>query len=135
MDKLTVFEHLRACAEAAKTYVSGLVGELAQTTVGAVEELESTKADKPSSIPVTIPTSGWGSDTSAGYPKYFDIAVTGVTVKDRAEITIAPESLDTAKACGLCPTNQTLAGKIRVRAAEVPTSAIKVEYWLENGKE
>lgn len=135
MDKLTVFVHLRACAEAAKTYVSGLVGELAQTTVGAVEELESTKADKPSSIAVTIPTSGWGSDSSAGYPKYFDIVVTGVTVKDRAEITIAPESLNAAKACGLCPTNQTLAGKIRVRATKVPTSVIKVEYWLENGKE
>jgi hypothetical protein len=43
--------------------------------------------------------------------------------------------MDAAKACGLCPASQTLAGKIRVRATTVPTAAIVAEYWIENGKE
>ena len=45
MNKITVFEHLRACAEAAKNYASGLVGELAQTVTEAIGELESVKAN------------------------------------------------------------------------------------------
>lgn len=135
MGKVTVLEHLRAAAEAEKTFANGLVGELAQTVTEAITELESVKADKSSGVAVTIPTSGWSSDSNASYPKYYDIAVTGITASDRAEITIAPGSLDAAKACGICPTNETLAGKIRVRAASVPTVAISVEYWVENGKE
>lgn len=89
----------------------------------------------PTATPITIPTSGWQSDSTAGYPKYYDISVTGITAKDRAEITISHSSLDTAKTCGLCPTNETLAGKIRVRAASIPTAAISAEYWIMDGKE
>lgn len=90
---------------------------------------------KPSAASVTIPTTGWGSDSTAGYPAYYDITVAGVTVKDRANVTIAVGSLATAEACGMCPTNETLAGKIRIRAVSVPTAAISAEYWIEKGKE
>lgn len=136
MGKLTLTEHLKACAEAAKNFTNGLVGELAQSVTDALVELETVKADKPGSMEITIPTTGWTEDESiAAYPVYYDIAVEGVTANDRAAITIAPGSLGTAKTCGLCATNETMAGKIRVRAIQVPAEAISAEFWIEDGKE
>jgi len=61
--------------------------------------------------------------------------VNGVTAHDRATITIAPASIGTAASCKLCPTNETLAGKIRVRSVSVPAKSIAAEYWIEQGKE
>ena len=60
MGKLTLTEHLRACAEAAKSFTNGLVAELAQTVTDAMQEMESVKADKQASVSITIPTTGWG---------------------------------------------------------------------------
>ena len=136
MSKYALLESLRASAIASRNYVAGLIGDVAGTVADALEELWQAKADKTNAVAVTIPVSGWNEDaSSASYPYYYDIAVTGVTASDRAEITIAPGSLDTAKACGLCPTNETMAGKIRVRATSVPAAAIAAEYWLSDGKE
>lgn len=91
---------------------------------------------KGTSIAVTIPASGWSEDTAyADYPYCYDIAVSGITAKDRVGITIAPGSLATAVACKLCPTNNTMAGKIRIWAKAVPNAAISAEYWLDQGEE
>lgn len=136
MGKLILTEHLQACAEAAKDFTNGLVAQLAQTVTEAIQEMETVKADKPETVSVTIPTSGWGTDAaSENYPNYYDITVAGVTGKDRADIAIAPDSIEEAVSCGLCPTNQTAEGKIRVWAKTVPTAAISAEYWLVQGKE
>ena len=136
MSKYALLESLRASAIASRNYVAGLIGDVAGTVADALEELWQAKADKTNAVAVTIPVSGWNEDASStSYPYYYDIAVTGVTASDRAEITIAPGSLDTAKACGLCPTNETMAGKIRVRATSVPAAAIAAEYWISDGKE
>lgn len=136
MGKLTLTEHLQACAEAAKNFTNGLVAQLAQTVTEAMQEMESVKADKQDSVSITIPTTGWGVDeASESYPNYYDITVAGVTAKDRADIAIAPDSMDIAVACEMCPTNQTMAGKIRVWARTVPTDAIIAEYRLNQGKE
>ena len=135
MSKITVFEHLKACAEEARDYAGGLVAKLAKTATEAIEELEQAKADKSQSVAITIPATGWASDSGGDYPHYYDIAAEGVTANDRAAITIAPGSLGTAKTCGLCATNETMAGKIRVRAIQVPAEAISAEFWIEDGKE
>ncbi|MCB7043054.1 hypothetical protein [Flavonifractor plautii] len=135
MSKITVFEHLKACAEEARDYAGGLVAKLAKTATEAIEELEQAKADKAQSVAITIPATGWASDSGGDYPHYYDIAAEGVTANDRAAITIAPGSLGTAKTCGLCATNETMAGKIRVRAIQVPAEAISAEFWIEDGKE
>ncbi len=135
MGKMTVLGHLRACAEASRGFVAGLIGEVAGTVADALDTLDKEKADKLSATSFTIPATGWSSDTSvAEYPKYKDIAVAGVTAKDRATISITPGSMGTAKACGLCPASQTLAGKIRIRAAKVPAAAISAECWVEKGR-
>ena len=136
MGKMTRIEHLKACAEAAKRFTNGLVAELAQTVTDAMQEMEIVKADKQDSVSITIPTTGWGIDeASDSYPNYCDIPVAGVTAKDRVDIAIAPGSMDTAIDCGLCPTNETQAGKIRVWARTVPAGAISAEYRLSQGKE
>lgn len=135
MSKITVFEHLKACAEEARDYAGGLVAKLVKTATEAIEELEQAKADKAQSVAITIPATGWASDSGGDYPHYYDIAAEGVTANDRAAITIAPGSLGTAKTCGLCATNETMAGKIRVRAIQVPAEAISAEFWIEDGKE
>lgn len=134
MSKLALLQHIRASALTAKNFTSSLIAELAQTVSDAVGELAEIKADKTESISAAIPTTGWSSDSNTSYPNYYDIPVTGVTAQDRAEITLNPDSLEIAKACGLCPTNETLVGKIRVRASGVPTSALNIEYWIEKGR-
>ena len=50
MGKVTLTEHLKACAEAAKNFTNGLIGQLAQTVTEALEEFETVKADKPGSV-------------------------------------------------------------------------------------
>ena len=136
MGKMTRIEHRKACAEAAKRFTNGLVAELAQTVTDAMQEMENVTADKQASVSITIPTTGWGIDeASDSYPNYCDIPVAGVTAKDRVDIAIAPGSMDTAIDCGLCPTNETQAGKIRVWARTVPAGAISAEYRLSQGKE
>lgn len=134
MSKVTAASHLKACGEAAKGFVAGLVGELAAQVAEALAELESLKADKPQAVSVVLSASGW-LDGGGDYPKYYDIAAPGVTAKDRAEVVIAPDSLETARACGMCGVCETLADKVRVRALRAPTASIAAEYWVQEGKE
>ena len=132
--KITLVDHLKSCAQAAKTFAGGLVAELAQTVTEAIEEMDGAKADKGSAVSVSISTAGWTSDTSvAAYPYRYDITASGVTAADRAEVTVAPSGLASASACGLCPTCETVAGAIRIRAKATPASAIAAQYWVEKG--
>lgn len=136
MNRVPVLEHLKNFMESVKAFTGGLFVELAQTTAEAIEEQDRVKADKAEKVEIIIPVSGWVSDEGGSdYLEYYDIPAPGVTEKDRAEIVIVPECLDAAKTCGLCPTSQTFAGKIRIRAARVPETAITAEYWIDVGKE
>ena len=117
--------------------IQGLADRTTQTfseVDASLASMDSGKLDKTNAVAVSIPASGWGSDTSvAAYPKYYDLAVTGITAKDRASVYIAPTSIQTAKSSGICPTCETLAGKIRIRSAQIPSAAIAVQYWVEKG--
>lgn len=136
MSKIPILPQLKKALEAAKSFTAGLLSEFATTTAGAIEEVEALKVDKRNAVTVTIPTSGWVSDTSvSAYPYKYEISVSSVTAKDFCIINIAPSSQAAAKACRLCPTNETIAGKIILRATKIPTSSIMAEYWLEKGKE
>lgn len=136
MGKVTLMEHLRACAELAKTFANGLVSELATAVTEAMEEMEAAKADKPQAVSVSIPTEGWQTDDTAGdaYLRYYDIAVADVTAEDIPAVCISPASQATAAACGLCPTCETMAGVIRLRAASPPRAVIQAEYTVEKGR-
>lgn len=138
--------HIKAIKQTAEQSGSA-VSALAQATAGSIEEIEGIlgeKQDASNAVPFTIPATGWASeeiDESSGeadiheYSYYYDLAVDGITAKDRADVTIAPGSIETATACGLCPATETLAGKIRLRALRQPSENIAAEYWLCSGKE
>lgn len=129
--KLITFDQLKAVAQRTNSEAA----EVAAAAAEAIAEVDSVKADRGTAGSFTVPRTGWGSDSTADYPKYYDIPVTGLTNKDRAEVTILPASYSTVLACGLCPTNETLTGKIRIRAASVPSATIALEYWILDGKE
>lgn len=109
-----------------------------------LDDLELGKENKVSPVSITIPAEGWASEeidetgeeeTEASYPFYYDVAAAGVTAKDSADVTISRASLDAAVGCGLCPTSETMEGKIRLRAMKAPTKAMAAEYRLRSGKE
>ena len=135
MGKLILQEHLKACAEAAKNFANGLMGQVLQAVTDALGEMDIVKADKPEAVAITIPVEGWQEDDSEEYPVYYDIPAAEATALDRASVTIAPSGMAAAIACGMCPTNQTVPGAIRIRAATAPAEEIPAEYWLEQGKE
>lgn len=132
--KLSAMKQLMQMLTRSKGYTDKNIGEIAQTTVELAEELDALKADKPTAVSFSIPASGWQNDGTANYPYYYDLPVSGVTAADHATVTIALDGIDTAAACGLCATNETIAGAIRLRAASVPVAAIQAEYWLETGR-
>ena len=96
--KFAVFEQIKKSLESVKRYALGEIGNVANATVEAVEEIAgelNNKADKPHYITVVIPTEGWLSD-DFDYPNYYDIVVEGITENDRADILFLPESMKTA---------------------------------------
>ncbi|MBQ6208109.1 MAG: hypothetical protein IJK52_13620, partial [Oscillospiraceae bacterium] len=117
LNKILRVSHLR----------SGLI-RLAGAVTEALEEMDAAKADKPSVVSATLPATGWNRDGSSAYPYYYDLAAAGVTAADIASVTVSPSGIGAAVACGLCPTNETIADAIRFRSYEAPTAAIAVEY-------
>ena len=97
---------------------------VAQTASKSIEEMGKTKADK-----VTIPASGWSSDSTAGCPYYLDIPVSGLTANDCVAVVVAPTCAKTALTAGLTST-ESFAGKLRLRAQQTPTAAITAVYYI-----
>lgn len=134
---LSTLSRTKQTADQNASAVSGLgedLAGLAETANAEIQSIKDTKQDKRNAVAVTLPASGWSSDSTVEYPYYYDLAVSGVTAKDRAEVTVAVPGLPAAEACGLCSTNETMAGKIRFRAKKAPSAAIAAEYWIEKGR-
>lgn len=127
--KTTVIGQVQTALERVKS----VIAQVAQAAAQDVAVLEAGKADKPSGMCVTIPATGWKSDGTAGYPRYYDIEAVGVTAIDRVSVDLSTASQDAAAACGLCPACETLGGKIRFRAADVPAVAMTATCWIEKG--
>ena len=131
MKKTTTTEQLKA----AMLQVKDVMAQVAQAAAQDLAALKESKADKLTGVSIVIPAEGWEQDNTAGDPRYCDIAVTGVTARDRVCMNLAPSALTIAAACGLCPVCETLNGKIRLRAVSIPTAAMTANYWIEAGKE
>lgn len=129
---LSCLTRIKGAADENSSAVSGLGEDFAALSELTARELAG-KQDKLDGVLVTIPADGWDSDSTETYPKYYDIAATGITASDRASVDIAPASMSTAVACGLCQTTETLDGKIRIRAVSVPTASMTANYWIEKG--
>lgn len=79
---------------------------------------------------VSVPATGWSSDSTAIFPKYYDLSISGILATDRVDLIVAIASLDTALKCGLCGVTEASAGKVRIRSRTVPTAAISLQYWV-----
>lgn len=131
--KAVLLRHMKSMGEKAKQYAGGHVAALAQAVADAMEEMDAAKADKPQHIDLIIPTTGWQTDnTVPGYTHYLDIPVAGLTANDRAEVDVAPASKAVADAARFTAT-ESLAGVLRLRAANVPTTAITAQYHISAG--
>ena len=88
-------------------------------------------------IPAVAGTTAWGLDNeeTSDYKWHFDITDESVTPYDVAIVNVSRVGLNAAKRCGLCKQNETLTGKIRLRAVAVPPESIAAEYYVCPGKE
>ncbi len=129
MDKPTTLQQVRLAALRAQADTASRLGQLAEAVAMDLDG----KQDKPIAVSITIATTGWSSDDTARYPKYYDIAVAGVTERDFASVDLSPASAGTAIGCGLCPACEMLEGKIRIRAISVPTVSMTATCWIEKG--
>lgn len=127
---VVTLDHLKELALKARSEIA----EVASAVADALEEMDAQKPDKSQEVSVTIPATGWSTDTNA-YPKYYDLTAAGVTELDEVRVNPDPATAAAMTACGFCPTCETLDGKIRFRAQVAPTSAIKVRYRIQQGKE
>ena len=76
---------------------------------------------------VEIPVTGWEQEEDGGgtYAVHLDIPNEEVASTHTPILAIAPESMETAIACGLSSTAQTLNGKLRLFAQSVPTARMQ----------
>ena len=125
---LTLTSQIKTVLQRVKTYSVGHIAELAQTVSNLLEEVDKVKADKPEYIDITIPATGWQTDnTVPGYTHYLDIQVKGLTADDKVDVRVAPASKAVADAARFTAT-ESLAGVLRLRAANVPSAAITAQY-------
>lgn len=111
-----------------------VVSELANATADGFDEVDDIlreKQDITAAVPFTIPADGWGKDET--YPSYFyyDFPISGLLDTDIVDVTASPESCEVAGAAGFIST-ESINGKLRLRAASIPTAAIKAQYHITN---
>ena len=125
-EKMFTLGHADSAMEAQKNYTA----KVAAAAADAINEIDGIKSDKSLSGTISIPTTGWNSDSTTGFPYYYDITVAGVTSDDRADLNIAIDSAIVATQCGFCLQTNTLSEKIRVRVASIPSDTIFADYWV-----
>ena len=125
---LTLTSQIKTVLQRVKTYSVGHIAELAQTVSNLLEEVDKVKADKPEYIDIIIPATGWQTDsTVTGYTHYLDIPISNLTENDEVAVTVVPASKAVADAARFT-TTESLAGVLRLRAANVPSAAITAQY-------
>lgn len=98
-----------------------------------LKDIVDTKADNINVQPITIPTTGWGTENGvSSYPNYIDIPLAGVSSKDAVVIDISPSSAYFAAQAQFTNT-ESMEGAVRIRAKNVPTAAIKGQWYVIHG--
>ena len=92
--------------------------------------------EKPVQKSLTIPNTGWRSETNGSYTQKLVLAVEGITVNTIVNVTIALASEEVAQDCGLASMNESGEGTITFYSESVPSAAIQATYYvLEGGGE
>ena len=130
---LTLTSQIKTVLQRVKTCSVGHIAELAQTVYNLLEEVDKVKADKPEYIDIIIPATGWQTDSAVtGYTHYLDIPISNLTENDEVAVTVVPASKAVADAARFTAT-ESLAGVLRLRAANVPSAAITAQYHISAG--
>lgn len=126
--------YIAAVRRMATTAGDGIT-QLSSAMNTSLQEIEAALNDFPSAANIVISTTGWVEDQNAthSYKYYYDIDATGTTSDDLAIVAVSPNSLATAATCGLCSTNQTLSGKVRLYSLSVPSSNLDVTLMVLPG--
>lgn len=98
-------------------------------------QITTTCTPKPKAVALDISRGSWflDSEETSDYKYYSDILVDGLKSKDLAVVSFSRESYSVVLEAGVCPSAETLDGKIRLWAAEIPTAEIQAEYAVFEG--
>lgn len=133
---ITMLQHLVKCANGAKTFTEQLITPIVETIASAMVEIEGLKANKPQAIFLIISKEEWQETSEdAPYPYECSIAIPDLTALDIVTVTISPQSQEIALACGLCSTNQSDDGTVRLWVEQIPVAEMIGEYYITQGKE
>jgi len=116
-------------SDEAEVYIDAPAGLV---TYDELIDLLNSRAAGASKIDVTVPVSGWveDTDTNGAYAVHLDIASTDITEDMVPLLTVLPDSVEAANACGFCSVSRTLPGLLRVYAKSVPINAIRASLTL-----
>ena len=120
--KLAVFDLITAVGD-----VENVSADIAPDAVVTRSDVEKLIDGASVSRTFSVPNNGWQSDAD-GY--YIDLAQDDITENAVPFVTVLPESLQTAKLCGLKPISQTFEGRLRLFADSPPKAEIKVSLLL-----
>lgn len=98
-------------------------------------------SDNPAYVPRTtstafsIATSAWQKDNAetSEFVYYADITVSDLTANDYAEVNFNRASQSVATEANICASGETMTGKIRIYAENIPTATISGEYLVTKG--
>lgn len=126
--------HVKSIKITAEAAAAGVL-QLSDALNQSVTEIEAALNDLPSAASITILPTDWTQDTTidSPYQYYYDIIDAAVNSTDLPIVSVAPNSLDTAAACELCPTCESLTGRIRLYSKSAPSASIVVECWVIRG--
>ncbi len=80
----------------------------------------------------SVPVSAWTASSDADFPITAEIAVSGITASDSADVRFDKASIKAAGAAGVI-TGETAAGKIVLFAEKTPTIALSGVYVISKG--
>lgn len=104
-------------------------------TQSAVSDALNTRVPCPTPTAFILATSAWtrNSSETSEFVYYADIAVSGLTANDYAEVNFTRASQSIVATANLCPSGDTMSGKIRIYAKNVPSASINGEYVVTKG--
>ena len=79
---------------------------------------------------ILIPSTGWNEDGKEDYPYYRDVPEEQAAESLLPSLTILPDGMKEAVACGMAPYTQVLDGSVRIWAKKIPATPIPAHLTL-----
>lgn len=100
-----------------------------------LDGIENTYVPRTSPTAFSIPVNSWtkNSAETSEFVYFADITVSGLSANDYAAIDFDRASQSVVADANICASGETLSGKIRLYAEEIPESAISGEYFITKG--